>query len=105
VRLIDEDIDDATRAARRRAATDLILTGTVNDAFTTPTATTFAVTGLGVTANDRLIGRPAGIYAGGLAGEATVITDAAYDAGNDEYVLTVESMSGAPSDGDSVVVL
>jgi hypothetical protein len=80
---------------------------TVNTGNVAATTTTLQATGLTEATADHWIGRILVWYDTGdaLYGQATDITDSAWDAVNSEIMLTFTALTDTPADGDLVAIV
>jgi hypothetical protein len=80
-----------------------MITGTVNDANTSPSTTVFAAEDITEATADHFIGRTVIWLTGNLARQSAPITDYALDTGEGKF--TVKAMTEAPADGDVFLVV
>jgi hypothetical protein len=103
---------DATSASNLQKSTSQIIQGTVSISPSTP-ASNSAITGaasfysLDITNqhNDTYIGRLIVFTSGTLIGQATDITDYAYDTGNSAGLFTTTVLTQAPSHNDTFIIV
>jgi hypothetical protein len=80
-----------------------VVSGTVNDANTSPTTTVFAASDITEATADHFIGRTIIFTTGDLQYQATDITDYALVSGEGRF--TVTALTSAPADGDQFVII
>lgn len=103
---------NATSASNLQKSTSQIIQGTVSSS-PTPSNTaisqsaTFGATGIFSSSipNDAYIGRLVVFTSGTLAGQATDITDYAWDAGNSVGFFTTTNLTSAPSANDTFIIV
>ena len=93
----------ATAAARLALSALALVPGTVNDANTAPTSTSFAASDITEATADHYVGRLLVFLTGALAQQASTITSYVLISG--EGVFTVNELTEAPADGDTFIVL
>ena len=93
----------AAAAAKLAKTMSTIAEGTVEDTTTTPTTTDFAAPDITEATADHFIGRTVVWVAGALTLQAAIITD--YELSGGAGKFTVETMTEAPADGDTFIIV
>jgi len=93
----------AAAAAKLALSAGTIVSGTVNDAVTTPTTTVFAANDITEATADHFNGRVIIFTSGTLQYQATDITD--YELASGEGKFTVTAMTEAAADGDTFIII
>lgn len=93
----------ASAATRLALGANAVLPGTVSNAVTSPTTTLIPADDITEATADHFIGRVIIFTSGALQYQATVITDYALVSGEGRF--TVDALTEAPSDGDTLIVV